>query len=87
MERCWLAAEVCPESARFVWNDTALSGQCTGAWTWVSEDDPATASMFPMSSLGVDSWAQYTTIPAYAQPAPASRWYFDNVTLDGSPTE
>ncbi len=81
------AVEVCPESARFIWNDAALTGQCTGAWTWVDEEDMLTFSEFPSSIIEVDTWAQYTTIPAYAQPAPASRWYFDNVTLDGSPTE
>jgi hypothetical protein len=75
-----------PTSPRFIWNDDAMTGQCLGQWTRLDPEDLATGPDFPANPGEVASWADYTLIPPYANPGPASRWYFDNITLDGSPT-
>ncbi len=71
--------EHCPISPRFIWNDDLLTGQCEGEWTLIDTD----SGLSPF----VHAWAEYVAIPPYIQPPPASMWYFDNITLDGSPTQ
>ena len=78
--------ENCPISPRFILKDEALTGQCAGRWIFIDSEDTRINSEYPVSAAEVDSWADYTTIPPYINPGPASRWYFDNITLDGSPT-
>ena len=63
-----------------------MTGQCAGEWSWIDPSD-LYGPVFPADTSDVESWATYTVIPPYADPGPASEWYFDNITLDGSPTE
>ncbi|MCB9839172.1 MAG: hypothetical protein H6813_07535 [Phycisphaeraceae bacterium] len=78
-------AENSPESRDFVWVDALMTGQCAGQWRWLDPDDPEEVD-FPNDPSEVTTWADFTLIPPYADPGPTSRWCFDNITLDGSPT-
>lgn len=78
--------DICPESQSFIWQDAAMSGVCTGDWTWVDPDNDTTSPDYPAAPGDVQSWANYVTIPAFSNPGEPSAWYFDNVHLDGSAT-
>jgi len=79
--------DICPESPEFIWNNEAVTDQCTGEWSYIDPDDPSINNNYPTQMSEVTSWAQYTTIPPFSSVAAPSTWFFDNISLDGSDTE
>jgi hypothetical protein len=82
------AVDICPESLGYVWRPEGSGGvgaSCTGRWHFVDPADPMVNVDYPASPAGVDVWATYSLIAPYAQPAPASRWYIDNVRISVLP--